>query len=221
VPRVGVLALQGDFAAHARALIAAGAEPREVRRPAELCGLRGLVLPGGESTAWLRLMEPLGMPGAIAEFHRNGGVLFGTCAGLILLAREVTNPEQESLGLLDVAVERNGYGRQVDSFAARGTLSLPGRDEEETEMIFIRAPRIRRVGPGVRVLGRLGAEPVCVAGEGVLATAFHPEMSEPPPGGGALHRYFLEQVRTAERDEAQDPGPARATFPDAAAGRIG
>jgi 5'-phosphate synthase pdxT subunit len=195
--RVGVLALQGDFAAHARALAAAGAAAREVRTPAELEGLHGLVLPGGESTALLRLMAPLEMQRALSAFHLSGGAIFGTCAGLILLARKVENPEQESLGLLDVTVERNAFGRQIDSFVGKGTLSLPGEIDEEAEMVFIRAPRIRRVGPGVAVLGRLRGEPVLVGRGRILAATFHPEMSSPPAGGSAVHRYFLRLIRDA------------------------
>ena len=198
VLQLGVLALQGDFRAHARALAAAGAEGtevREVRTPEALEDLHGLVLPGGESTALLRLMAPLGMGDALHRFCRRGGALFGTCAGLILLAREVTSPAQDSLDLLDVTVERNAYGRQIDSFVSRGSLSLPGRGPEEIEMVFIRAPRIRRVGAGVQVLGRFGEEPVLVAQGRILAATFHPEMSAPPPGGSAIHRHFLELCR--------------------------
>jgi 5'-phosphate synthase pdxT subunit len=131
-------------------------------------------------------------------------VLFGTCAGLILLATEVTHPHQQSLGLLDVSVERNAYGRQIDSFVGRGTLRLPERDEEETEMVFIRAPRIRRVGPGVQVLGRWGEEPVMVRRGAILAATFHPEMSAPPPGGSPVHRFFLEVVRRTSGREGED-----------------
>lgn len=194
-PRVGVLALQGNFSAHARALATAGAEAREVRTPAELAGLDGLVLPGGESTALLRLMEPLRLADSLQDFHARGGVLFGTCAGLILLAREVRNPAQPSLGLLDVAVERNAYGRQIDSFVGRGVLTLPGQGEEPAEMVFIRAPRIRAVGPGVEVLGLHDGEPVLVGQGRILAATFHPELAG-EDGRRAVHRHFLELVRT-------------------------
>jgi 5'-phosphate synthase pdxT subunit len=189
---VGVLALQGDYEAHARALDACGARVRPVRVPAELDGLKGLVLPGGESTALLRLMAPVGMGEALGSFRAAGGILFGTCAGLILLARKVTGPEQPSLGLLDAEVERNAYGRQVDSFVGTGRLALPGEPERDVEMVFIRAPRIRGVGPGVRVLATHAGEPVLVEQAGVLAGTFHPEMSAQPEGGGPIHRHFLE-----------------------------
>lgn len=195
--RIGVLALQGDFGAHARALAAAGVDAQEVRTPEALATLHGLVLPGGESTALLRLMAPLGMGEALRAFCRRGGALFGTCAGLILLAREVTSPAQDSFDLLDVTVERNAYGRQIDSFVGRGSLALPGRGPEEAEMVFIRAPRIRRVGAGVQVLGRLEEEPVLVGSGRILAATFHPEMSAPPTGGSPIHRHFLELCRQA------------------------
>jgi pyridoxal 5'-phosphate synthase pdxT subunit len=188
---VGVLALQGDFAAHERALAAAGARARPVRVPADLHGLCGLVLPGGESTALLRLMAPVGMEEALRGFHRGGGVLFGTCAGLILLAAKVIGPEQPSLGLLDVVVERNAYGRQLDSFVGTGRIDLPGEEPRDLEMVFIRAPRIRAAGPGVRVLGTHAGDPVMVEQDRIMATTFHPEMSIPTAGGGPIHRRFL------------------------------
>jgi pyridoxal 5'-phosphate synthase pdxT subunit len=196
---VGVLALQGDFAAHERALAFAGAGARPVRVPADLAGLRGLVLPGGESTALLRLMAPVGMDQALRAFHRTGGVLFGTCAGLILLATKVTGPEQPSLGLLDVTVERNGYGRQIDSFVGTGRLGLPGDEDRDLEMVFIRAPRILAVGPGVRVVGTHAGEPVLLEQDRIIAATFHPEMSAQPPGGGPVHLRFLEMCRVAGR----------------------
>jgi pyridoxal 5'-phosphate synthase pdxT subunit len=196
---VGVLALQGDFAAHESALAITGLRARPVRGPVDLEGLRGLVLPGGESTALLRLMAPVGMEAALSEFHRDGGVLFGTCAGLILLAAKVTGPDQPSLGLLDVEVERNGYGRQVDSFVGTGRIGLPDEEERDLEMVFIRAPRIRAVGPGVRVIGTHAGEPVLVEGNGIIAATFHPEMSVQPPGGGPVHRRFRAMCVAARR----------------------
>lgn len=190
-PPVGVLALQGDFAAHERALAASGVRARLVRVPADLTDLRGLILPGGESTALLRLMGPVGMEEALRGFHRAGGFLFGTCAGLILLAAKVTGPDQPSLGLLDVMAERNAYGRQLESFVGTGRMTLPGEAEQELEMVFIRAPRIRSVGPGVRVLGVYAGEPVMVEENRIIAATFHPEMSVQPEGGGPVHRRFL------------------------------
>ena len=203
--RVGVLALQGDFAAHARALAAAGAAAVEVRTTAALDGLCGLVLPGGESPTLLRLMAPLGMQQALVEFQRRGGAIFGTCAGLILLASEVVQPAQECLGLLDVTVERNAYGRQIDSFVAQGTLELPDEVTETAEMVFIRAPRILRIGPGVRVFGRLNGEAVLIGRDRVLAATFHPEMTVPPSGGSSIHRFFLSLVRAAAAGNGGTP----------------
>lgn len=183
---IGVLALQGDFAAHARALERSGVTAVEVRRPAQLPGLDGLIMPGGESTALLRLMEPEGWEEALRAFHRGGGALFGTCAGLILLAREVTAPTQRSLGLLDCAVERNAYGRQIDSFVGTGTLTLDG-EESDAEMVFIRAPRIREVGPGIEVVARHAGEPVAIRSGRLLGATFHPELT----AESALHGYFV------------------------------
>jgi 5'-phosphate synthase pdxT subunit len=182
--RVGVLALQGDFHAHAEALVALGAETREVRRVAELRGLAGLVIPGGESTTLLNLMQDEPWFEALRAFHRDGGTLFGTCAGAILLAREVAAPTQPSLGLLDMGVERNAYGRQAQSFEAFVDAPLLGGG---VHAAFIRAPRIRRVGPGVAVLARHRGEPVVVEEGRVLAATFHPEIT----GDSRVHARFL------------------------------
>jgi 5'-phosphate synthase pdxT subunit len=184
VVRAGVLAIQGDFEAHIRALGSLGAEALEVRRPAELDGHQGLVIPGGESTTLLRFMdyEPDWWP-TLQRFHARGGAFFGTCAGVILLARQVLNPAQRSLGFLDVGVERNGYGRQVDSFEAIGDWS----DGSPLEMVFIRAPRIFRVGAGVEVLARLRTEPVLVRQGRIMGATFHPEMTSDL----SVHRRFL------------------------------
>lgn len=186
---IGVLALQGDFDAHLQALANAGAEVREVRRPEELEGLDALVVPGGESTALLRLLAPGRMDNAIVDFHRNGGVLLGTCAGLILFARDVGSPAQPSLGLIDVSVDRNAFGRQIDSFVDRGRLRL-GEDVVESEMVFIRAPRIRRTGPGVEVIGTLGDEPVLIRQGRVFGATFHPELSPDSP----FPAWFVAEV---------------------------
>jgi 5'-phosphate synthase pdxT subunit len=199
-PRIGVLALQGDFAAHRTALSEAGAEAIEVRRSGQLVGLRGLVVPGGESTTLLRLLEREGMTDALLGFSRAGGALFGTCAGLILLATEVEAPRQPCLGLLDATVERNAFGRQAESFVDRGELSLPGQAPSELEMVFIRAPRIRRVGTGVEILGTWRGEPVLVRQGRILAATFHPEMT----GDRRVHRYFT--ALAAEPSAAPVPG---------------
>jgi 5'-phosphate synthase pdxT subunit len=181
---VGVLALQGDFAAHARVLRGLGAEVREVRRLPDLEGLRALVLPGGESTALLRLMDGAPWLEALRAFHAEGGALLGTCAGAILLAREV-QPPQPSLGILDATVERNAYGRQAESFEAE--LAAPTFDAP-MRGVFIRAPRLTATGPAVEVLARLKGEPVLVRQGRVLAATFHPEMA----ADDRLHRRWLD-----------------------------
>jgi 5'-phosphate synthase pdxT subunit len=182
---VGVLALQGDFAAHARVLRGLGVEVREVRRLADLEGLRALVLPGGESTALLRLMDGAPWLDALRAFHAEGGPLLGTCAGAILLARAV-QPPQPSLGLLDATVERNAYGRQAESFEAE--LAAPTFDGP-MRGVFIRAPRLTATGPAVEVLARLKGEPVLVRQGRVFAATFHPEMA----ADDRLHRRWLDQ----------------------------
>ncbi len=193
--RIGVLALQGDFARHARALGRLGVEAPEVRRPGELAGLDGLVIPGGESTTLLTLMGEE-FPAALRDFHAAGKPLYGTCAGLILLARDVVNPAQPSLGLLDVTVERNAYGRQRDSCEVEAPVRLDG-EPRPLRMVFIRAPRIRRVGPGVRTLASCRGEPVLVRAGTVLGGTFHPELTDDP----AVHRYFRDMAAAARRPE--------------------
>jgi 5'-phosphate synthase pdxT subunit len=194
-PALGVLALQGDFAAHAATLGRLGASVREVRRTAELHGLRGLVLPGGESTALLRLMADEPWFDALRRFHAAGGALLGTCAGAILLAREV-RPVQPSLGLLDAVVARNAWGRQVDSFETR-LESVPELGAGIAG-VFIRAPRFVALGAGVEVLASLARgdaapEPVLVRQGRVLAATFHPELAD----ATGLHRLLLELAAAA------------------------
>jgi 5'-phosphate synthase pdxT subunit len=187
--RVGVLALQGDFALHARALAKCGVEAVEVRKPAELDAVEGLIIPGGESTTLLKLMDAWDFAPAIEKFHGRGKPIFGTCAGLILLAREVESPRQFSLGLIDVSVERNAYGRQRESFEASGVATLDA-GPVQLEMVFIRAPRIRRVGPSVQVLAEYEGEPVMARQGRVLVATFHPELTE----STTVHRYFCDLV---------------------------
>jgi 5'-phosphate synthase pdxT subunit len=187
--RVGVLALQGDFALHAAALRRCGVEPVEVRRPEALRDVEGLVLPGGESTTLLHLMDAWEFWPALAAFHGSGRPLFGTCAGLIILARDVESPRQRSLGLIDVTVERNAYGRQRESFEAEAPACLDG-ERVPLRMVFIRAPRIRRVGPGVEVLARQGPDPVLAREGDVLVATFHPELTDDL----TVHRYFCRMV---------------------------
>ncbi|HVY46106.1 MAG TPA: pyridoxal 5'-phosphate synthase glutaminase subunit PdxT, partial [Minicystis sp.] len=167
---VGVLAVQGAFAAHARALAALGHAPRELRAPADFDGLDGLVLPGGESSVQLELIRRLGLAAPIAALAARGVPVLATCAGLILAARRVVTPEQPSFGLLDVAVARNAYGRQLESFTALD-------DAGARELVFIRAPRIVEVGPAVETLATLRGEPVLVRQGRVHGAAYHPELT--------------------------------------------
>jgi 5'-phosphate synthase pdxT subunit len=185
-PRIGVLAIQGDYAAHAGALTETGADPVEVRKPDELAGLDGLILPGGESTTMLRFLEKLRFFEALEEFCGHHPV-FGTCAGAILLAQEVRNPAQRCLGVLDAVMERNAYGRQIDSAILTAETALAGGP---LEMVFIRAPRIVQTGQGVEVLARRDAYPVLVRQGRVMAATFHPELSS----DRRIHRLFVEIV---------------------------
>lgn len=193
---VAVLALQGDFAAHAAALAAHGLPALEVRTVAHLQARRpaALVLPGGESSTMLRLMEGTGLPEAIVSCAGAGVPVLATCAGVILLAREVRNPAQASLGVLDVVVERNGYGRQLESVVIP-VRTIPGGGLEEPwlEGVFIRAPRIVEVGDGVKVLGWRGEEPVLVQQGNLLAATFHPELSASSPVM-ALFAHLIQEV---------------------------
>jgi 5'-phosphate synthase pdxT subunit len=188
-PKIGVLAIQGDYASHAQALAESGAEPVEVRKPDQLAGLDGLILPGGESTTILRFLEKHRFFETLQQFCQEKPA-FGTCAGAILLAREVVNPPQRSLGLLDASVERNAYGRQIDSTILTAETALPGGP---LEMVFIRAPKIDEVGPSVEVLARREGSPVLVRQGHLLAATFHPELSD----DRRVHRLFVDLVRSA------------------------
>ena len=185
-PKIGVLAVQGNFREHAAMLRRLGAEPVEVRKRGELEGLDGLVIPGGESTAIGRLIRLYGLEEAIRSFERP---VLGTCAGMILLARDAVDgvPGQPLLNLVDVVVRRNGYGRQVWSFEA--DLALDG-EEEPLRGIFIRAPRVEHAGPEVEVLAELDGDPVLLRQGRFLVAAFHPELTD----DGRVHERFLELV---------------------------
>ena len=177
-PRVGVLAVQGNFREHAAMLSRLGAEAVEVRKPRQLEGLDGLIVPGGESTTFMRLMRLYGLDEAITRFS---GPILGTCAGMIVL-------DKEHLGLIDIAVDRNAYGRQVASFEA--DVELAG-DDAPLRGVFIRAPRLRAAGPDVEVLAELDGEPVLLRDGRVLVASFHPELTDDP----RVHELFLDRVK--------------------------
>jgi pyridoxal 5'-phosphate synthase pdxT subunit len=182
--KIGIVAIQGDYEAHAKALDRLGVKYAFVRRPEELAGLKGVILPGGESTTHLKVMKEEGLFDALKEFAADGGAFFGTCAGAILLAREVRGPSQESLGLIDITVLRNGYGRQLASDVHSGPTSLR---KEPLEMVFIRAPIIEETGKGVEILAKDAGHPVLVQQGKVLASTFHPELSDDT----TVHEHFI------------------------------
>ena len=186
-PRIGVLAIQGDYDAHARALRDVGAEPVLIRKPEELSGIDGLIIPGGESTTFLKFLERDGFLASLRDFVRSKPA-FGTCAGCILLADEVTHPPQASLGALNVTVERNAYGRQIDSSIQTTDTKLPGGP---LETVYIRAPRIVKTGPQVEVLAERDGFPVLVEQGNILAATFHPELSS----DRRVHQHFVDLVK--------------------------
>ena len=188
-PLIGVLALQGAFDVHAKRLAELGATTRLVRKLEDLDGLDGLVIPGGESSTFLWHLERAGFYDRLDRFVHEKPV-FGTCAGCILLAKEVLNPEQKSFAVLDATVERNAYGRQNDSVILNAETSLPGGP---LETVYIRAPRIKRIGPGVEALALREGSPTLVRQGRVLAATFHPELSE----DRRVHELFLEMVKSA------------------------
>jgi 5'-phosphate synthase pdxT subunit len=184
--KIGVLALQGDFEAHEKALERAGAEAVEVRSSSDLAGLDGLVIPGGESTTMWKLINEENLVEPLREFGRRRPI-FGTCAGAILLASDVANPPQPSLGLMDISIERNAYGRQLDSRIAR---LQPADLDGDLEAVFIRAPIIRRVGSTAKVLASYQGDPVLVEQGRHLAATFHPELT----ADSRIHRIFLNKI---------------------------
>ncbi|MBI1749683.1 MAG: pyridoxal 5'-phosphate synthase glutaminase subunit PdxT [Acidobacteria bacterium] len=190
--KIGILAVQGDFDAHAAVIARLGAEPVLVRVPADLAGVEGIILPGGESTTQLHFLKEEGLKDALEKFAARGGAFFGTCAGAILLAREVRNPAQESLGFADLVVARNAYGRQLSSHVRFGPCKLKA---EPLEMVFIRAPIIEQQGSGVEVLAEAEGHPVLVRQGRVLVATFHPELT----GDTTVHEYFLKLVRNGDR----------------------
>lgn len=183
-PRIGVLALQGDFDAHRKRLEELGAKVLLVRDPEQLDEIDGLVIPGGESSTFLKLLGEQGLQRLKEFVHLKP--TFGTCAGAILLAKDVENPNQHGLGALDIDVRRNAYGRQIDSSIREGVFQ-----GSPIEMVFIRAPKISRVGPDVEILGREGNDPVVVRQGKTMAATFHPELS----GDSRVHEMFLSLVK--------------------------
>jgi 5'-phosphate synthase pdxT subunit len=195
--RVGVLALQGAFREHRHALERQGADVQEVRLPEQLTGLAGLIIPGGESTTMAKLIRNYGFDEALPAFYQTGAAIWGTCAGAITIAREIVGyPEQLHLNLIDMAVERNAYGRQVASFEVEVTLEeafhagLSTSNSHPFHTIFIRAPRIASVGKDVTVLAEHAGDPIMVAQGRVMATVFHPELAD----DDRIHQYFLAQL---------------------------
>ncbi len=188
--RIGILALQGDVIEHAAALRRAGASPSEVKTPAELATVDALIIPGGESTTVMKLLERVGLTAPIVQRVRAGMPLWGTCMGMIVAAREIAGVDQPSLGLIDITVRRNAFGRQNESaevelqIAALGGKPFPG--------IFIRAPWIERCGPAVELLAERDGRGVMVREGNVLATSFHPELT----ADSRVHRYFLDMIRS-------------------------
>ncbi len=194
--RVGVLALQGDFEAHRKALQRAGAEAVEVRSAAGLNDVDALIIPGGESSTMLKLIDAGQMFEPLRRFGETHPI-FGTCAGAILLASKVTNPAQPSLGLIDMDVERNAYGRQLDSRIARlDPQDFDPQEKAELEAVFIRAPVIRRVGETAKVLARYGGDPVLVEQGRHMVATFHPELSGDP----RVHELFLAKLPKEKKE---------------------
>jgi pyridoxal 5'-phosphate synthase pdxT subunit len=207
-PKIGVLALQGDFREHTEILKELGVEPIEVRGVEDLEGLAGIIVPGGESTAIGNLMVSSGLLDAVRSYFYQGGPVWGTCAGMVLAASATTGPRQPLLGLMNALVERNGFGRQVYSFEK--DLAVKGFDEPFMG-VFIRAPFFEDVGPGVEVLSEVDGRVVAARGENILVTAFHPELTD----DARFHEYFLQEVCGIERsqqmvdDQTQEGCPGR------------
>jgi pyridoxal 5'-phosphate synthase pdxT subunit len=185
--KIGILAVQGDFEAHAATLARMGVDYVFVRRPRDLDGVDGVILPGGESTTQWKFLVEEGLDKALSAHGAKGGAIFGTCAGAILLAKEVRNPEQDSLKLADITVIRNGYGRQLASEVRKGATDI---STEPIEMVFIRAPIIERVGPDVTVLASSDGKPVLIREGRILIATFHPELTN----DSSVHEYFLRVV---------------------------
>jgi len=195
--KIGILAVQGDFAAHAAMLVELGVESVEVRTVEDLKGCDGLILPGGESTTQLQFLQEEGLFEEIHGFAKAGGAIFGTCAGAILLANQVEHPKQASLGLLDMTVLRNAYGRQIASDVVFGPSNLKS---EPLEMVFIRGPIIEKVGPGIEVLAEYAGKPALVRKKQILAATFHPELTSDT----TVHELFLKMARKRAKPGERD-----------------
>lgn len=185
--KLGILALQGDYEAHARALAALHVEYSYITYPEQLNSIQGLIIPGGESTVLLNLLEQNNFFEELSRFTANRRIIFGTCAGTILLARKVTNPSQFSLNFIDINIERNAYGRQLSSHIGQGQYLLGNEEESKIDMFFIRAPKITQIGPNVEVFATYQGEPVGVSNDCCMVTTFHPELSK----SLLIHQLFI------------------------------
>jgi len=193
--KIGILALQGDFAEHINIINKLGIQPIEIRQPAQLKALDCLIIPGGESTTMLKLMHSYNLFQPIKELANNGLPIMGTCAGMVLLAKKVSNPDMNTLSLMDIEVKRNAFGRQLDSFETG--ISIPLLGDEPFPAVFIRAPLIDNAGPDVDIIGRLPDNKIIAARQGnILALSFHPELSNDT----RIHRYFLEIVASSKSE---------------------
>lgn len=196
-PTIGVLALQGAFAKHVAMIRSLGAQVQEIRKPQELDICSGLIIPGGESTTILRQMAFANLWNHVLEFSVKKP-LFGTCAGLILMSKEIVADPIKPLGILDITVERNAFGRQSESFSSEVEVKLASEPMRRIQALFIRAPRIKSYGPDVKVLATFDKEPILIQQGRHLGATFHPELTEDP----AIHRYFLSLVKQALKDAA-------------------
>jgi len=187
--KIGVLALQGDFLKHSEKLKALGVDAIYVKKPDELTKCQGLIIPGGESTTLVKLLKNISLYHEISEFNKKH-VIFGTCAGAILVSSNVTHHGVDSFHLIDIDVTRNAYGRQIDSFVDSVTVQF-GEKQHDIEAVFIRAPKITRVGEGVKVIGRHKSDVVMVESDAVIAATFHPELTD----SLLIHQYFIDKIR--------------------------
>lgn len=193
--KIGVLALQGAVREHCNSLRTCGVEPVEIKYQNQLADIRGLIIPGGESTTMGKLMVRYGMLEVLAEMGRDGFPIFGTCTGLILLAKEIAGSDQPRLGLMDITVERNAFGRQIASFEK--DLAIAELGSPHFHAIFIRAPYIHKVGPGVQVLAKIDDKILMARQENLLVAAFHPELTPDV----RIHQYFLKLCATQNQNE--------------------